>query len=174
MITPAIIRQCVFRLKSGKGDDDIGFRSDHLINGPQRLFVILSLLFNSMLVHGYTPDALLKSTIISILKDSAASLARSDYYRGISLFNSICKLFDHVILFLFGSQLEASDMQLSFKRGHPTVICILIFNEIVDHYLHHGSNVYSCLLDASKAFDRVHFGTLFRLLLNKMHARRCA
>ena len=38
------------------------------------LFVILSLLFNSMLVHGYTPDAtLLKSTIISIPKDSAAS-----------------------------------------------------------------------------------------------------
>ena len=32
MITPAIIRQCVIRLKSGKGDGDIGFRSDHLIN----------------------------------------------------------------------------------------------------------------------------------------------
>ena len=56
MITPAIIRVCVSRLKSGKGDGDIGFRSDHInvpqINGSQRLFVILSLLFNSMLVHG--------------------------------------------------------------------------------------------------------------------------
>ena len=52
MITPAIIRQCVSRLKSGKGDGDIGFRSDHIINGSQRLFIILSLLFNSMLVHG--------------------------------------------------------------------------------------------------------------------------
>ena len=30
MITPAIIRQCVSRLKSAKGDGDIGFRSDHL------------------------------------------------------------------------------------------------------------------------------------------------
>ena len=154
MITPAIIRQCVSRLKSGKGDGDIGFRSDHLINGSQRLFIMLSSLFNSMLVHGYTLDALLKSTIISILKDSAASLPRSDNYRGISLFNSICKLFDHVILLLFGGQLEASDMQFGFKRGHSTVMCSLIFKEIVDHYLHHGSNVYSCLLDASKAFDR--------------------
>ena len=77
-------------------------RDYSLINGSQRLFIILSLLFNSMLVHGYTPDALLKSTIISIPKDSAASLTRSDNYRGISLFNSICKLFDHVILLLFG------------------------------------------------------------------------
>ena len=29
MITPAVIRQCVIRLKSGMGDSDIGFRSDH-------------------------------------------------------------------------------------------------------------------------------------------------
>ena len=68
---------------------------------------------------------------------------------------------------LFGGQLEASDMQFGFKRGHSTVMCSLIFKEIVDHCLHHGSNVYSCLLDASKAFDRVHYGTLFRLLLKK-------
>ena len=53
------------------------------------------------------------------------------------------------------------------KRGQSTVMCSLIFKEIVDHYLHHGSNVHGCLLDASKAFDRVHHGTLFRLLLKK-------
>ena len=69
----------------------------------------------------------------SIPKDSATSLTRSDNYRGISLFNSICKLLDHVIIFLFGSQLEASDMQFGFKRSHSTVMCSLIFKEIVDH-----------------------------------------
>ena len=46
-------------------------------------------------------------------------------------------------------------------------MCILICKVIVDHYLHHGSNVYSCLLEASKEFDRVHDGTLFSLLLKK-------
>ena len=30
-----------------------------------------------------------------------------------------------------------------------------------------GSNGYSCLLDASKAFDKVHYGTMFSILLNK-------
>ena len=29
------------------------------------------------------------------------------------------------------------------------------------------SDVYGCLLDASKAFDRVHYGKLFRILLSK-------
>ena len=69
------------------------------------------------------------------------------------------------MFFLFGSQLEASDMQFGFKRAHSTVMCSLILKEIVDHYLHHSNNVCSCLLDSSKAFDRVHYG---RLLLKKM------
>ena len=30
-----------------------------------------------------------------------------------------------------------------------------------------NSNVYSCLLDASKAFDKVHYGKLFHILLNQ-------
>ena len=47
-----------------------------------------------MLVHGYNPSDLLLSTIISISKDLMGSLSKSDNYRGISLVNSICKLFD--------------------------------------------------------------------------------
>ena len=53
-----------------------------------------------------------------------------------------------------------------YKQGHST-FNFLIYKEVIHHYLSHGSNVYSCLLDASKAFDRVHYGTLFRLLLTK-------
>ena len=39
--------------------------------------------------------------------------------------------------------------------------------EIIHQYKTKGSNVNSCMLDTSKAFDRVHFGTLFRLLLKR-------
>ena len=39
-------------------------------HGSNRMFVILCLMFNSMLTHGYTPDDLLLSTIISIPKDN--------------------------------------------------------------------------------------------------------
>ena len=42
-----------------------------------------------------------------------------------------------------------------------------LYKDVVNHYLNSGSYVYSCLLDASKAYDRVHYGTLFRLLLTK-------
>ena len=97
---------CISKLNSGKYDGDIGFKSDHIINGTYRPNVLLSLLSNTMISHGYTPTFLLKSTIVSIPKDNKASLSHSDNYRGISLFISINKLFDHVIVSLYKDQFQ--------------------------------------------------------------------
>ena len=109
-VTPDIIKSCVLLLKADKNDGDCGFSSNHLIYGGHRINVVLSLLFNSVLVHGYYPDELLKSTIISIPEDRTASLSDSTNYRGISLFSSICKLYDYLIIHLSGDALNTSDM----------------------------------------------------------------
>ena len=58
-------------------------------------------------------------------------------------------------------------MQFGFKQQHSTVMCSLLYHEVINHYVCNGSNVYSCLLDASKALDKVHYGTMFSILLNK-------
>ena len=93
-------------------------------------------------------------------------MSNSDNYSGISFFNCICKLFDNVILLLYKSQLSPSEMQFGFKEKHYTSLCILMYSEIITHYTNNKSSVYSGLLDASKAFDLVHFGKLFRILLS--------
>ena len=69
-------------------DGKHGFNYDRLIHGSNRMCVILCLMFNSMLTHGYTPDDLLLSTIISIPKDNRNSMSSSDNYHGISMSNS--------------------------------------------------------------------------------------
>ena len=90
-----IIQRCIKKLKQPHKDDgNYGFKSDHLINGSNKLFIILSIMFNAMLTHGFNPEDLLLSTIISIPKDNRGSMNSSDNYRGISLSNSICKLLD--------------------------------------------------------------------------------
>ena len=77
------------------------------------------------------------------------------------MFNCICKLYDIITLFLHGNYLNTSDMQFGYTKGYSTTMCTLIYKEIINQYINNGSDVYSCLLDASKAFDRVHYGKLF-------------
>ena len=59
----------VRRLKLGKSDGDEGLSSDHIINGPRLLYVLLTMVFNSMLIHGVSPESMLVGTMIPITKD---------------------------------------------------------------------------------------------------------
>ena len=146
-------------MKPHKDVGNYGFKSDHLINGTNKLFTVLSIMFNAMLSHGFNPDDLLRTTIISIPKDSRGSMCSSDNYRCISLSNSIlCKLFDCVFIHTHIDSLQTCDLQFDFKSNHSTVLCTTIYMETINHCVNEGSNVYSCLLDASKAFDRVQWG----------------
>ena len=106
-------------------------------------------------------------TIVSIPRDVKSSLSSADNYRGISLFNSIAKVFDYVIIELFGGSLQTTDMQFAYKAKHSTTLCTMVYLETLHHYVNNGSNVYSCLLDTSNAFDRIHYGKLFTILLSK-------
>ena len=44
---------------------------------------------------------------------------------------------------------------------------VAVYIETVNHYMNEGSDIYSCLIDTSKAFDRVHWGKLFSTLIEK-------
>ena len=59
-----------------------------------------------------------------------------------------------------------SDQQFGFKqKQHSTIQCTFAVNEIINYYNRNGTDVKAILLDASKAFDRVQYVKLFRLLL---------
>ncbi len=51
-----------------------------------------------------------------------------------------------------GDVLRECDLQFAFKEGHSTVIAML--KGTISHYMECNIEVYVCLLDASKAFDR--------------------
>ena len=42
-----------------------------------------------------------------------------------------------------------------------------LIKNIISYYRANNSKVYGCMLDASKAYDRIHFGKLFDILLQK-------
>ena len=69
-------------LNKHKSDGDAGLFSNNLIFGPNRLYVYLSLLYSTVMIHGYMPDSLLLSTIVPIPKNVRGNLSSSDNYRG--------------------------------------------------------------------------------------------
>ena len=167
IINASQVADCIVNLKHGKSDGSEGHTTDHLIYGTNRLNVMLALLFTSMLTHGFTPNEFLLSTIISIPKSSRKSLNSSDNYRGIALNSVIGKLFDWILLKSNYHVLQSSDLQFGFKSKHSTTQCTFIVNEVIQYYRNGNSPVHVMLLDASKAFDCVHYVKLYTLLLKK-------
>ena len=62
---------------------------------------------------------------------------------------------------------QTSDLQYGFKQRHSTNQCTFVVNEVIQYYSNNDSNVYMTLIDASKAFDRVQYVKLLKLLLSR-------
>ena len=141
--------------------------SNNIIHAPHKSFVFISLLFNSMLTHGVLPDEMLLGTITPIVKNRHKSVNESSNYRAITLSSILGKLFDIIILNQNRHIFKSLDQQFGFKPKHSTTACTFILRETAQYYNNRGSNLYCLLLDASQAFDRVHYIKLFKLLLKR-------
>ena len=107
------------------------------------------------------------STIIPIPKNRRKSLSDSDNYRGIALNSVLEKVLDWVILNTCCAALKTTDYQFGFKPKHSTTQCTFVVKETIQYYVNDGSSLYVMLLDASKAFDRGNYVTLFNMLLRR-------
>ena len=68
---------------------------------------------------------------------------------------------------MFLYQRITDDLQFGFQKGCSTVQCTWAVHETIYHYLRNDSEVYCCLFDFSKAFDKVNFDCLFQKLLDR-------
>ena len=93
----------------------------------------------------------------SLPTNNLGDLCDSDNYHGIALTSCLNKVIDWVILFKYRDQLHTSHMQFAYKENHSTSMCTMALKEVVNCYSLRRGQVYCCLLDASKAFDRVRF-----------------
>ena len=119
----------------------------------------------ALIVHGCVTDDLSVSTVLPIPKGKNLNYSDSANYRGIALSSIFGKIFDAYILTKYDELLAASNLQFGFKSGYSTSMCTMILKETLEHYRRNGTTVYCTMLDATKAFDRVEYCKLVRLLL---------
>ena len=165
-VTPDIVKEAVSHLKKGKSDPLFSFTSDCLKNGPENLYRNLSVIIKSFLYHGHVSHILLLSTLVPLIKDKNGDLCSSKNYRSIAISSLILKIIDWIILILFGDTLGLDDLQFSYQSGCSTMMCTWLVTETIDYFLRNDGEVFSCMMDMTKAFDMVKHSLLFIKLIN--------
>ena len=80
--------------------------------------------FQAMLIHGYVPHSLMKTKIISLVKNKCGDLSDLNNYRPVAIATTISKVFETILLNRCENYLYTSDNQFGFKAGHSTDMCI--------------------------------------------------
>ena len=163
-VTPEVIREGANKLKSGKSDPAFSFSSDCLKNATPSFYRNLSIILQGFLIHGHVTLILLLATLVPIIKDKLGSLTSSKNYRSIAISSLILKLIDWIFLHLFGVKFNLNDLQFAYQAGCSTTMCTWAVIETVDWFMRNGSEVFTCAMDMTKAFDL----TLHSLLFKKM------
>ncbi len=144
-----------------------GITAEHLKYASEKLPHLLSMAITGFFVHGFLPDAMLSVLIVPVIKDKAGNINSKDNYQPIALASIISKIIETIMLIRMETYLLTHANQFGFKKTHGTDQCIFALKELVSRYKSKGSCIYTCFLDASKAFDRVNHTKLFKKLSEK-------
>ena len=140
-VTPEIVKEAALHLNSNKSDPTYTFSSDCIKNGPDSLFQHLSVVLKSFLIHGHVMLFLLIARLVPIIKDKLGSISSSKNYRSIALSSQVLKLFDWVILLLFGESLGVDQLQFAYQPGASTTMCTWAAVETISYFLRNGSGL---------------------------------
>ena len=105
--------------------------------------------------------------MITIPKGSNKDTSDIKKYICIALSSLPSKVFDSCIISLNSMVLRSDDLLFAYKKSCSTIQCVSMVTEVINYYGNNGSSVYMYMLDAFKAFDRVHLLTLFKTLYSR-------
>ena len=144
------------------GEDGISAEAIKLLEdfGTEKL----TELFNEVYDSGHIPDDLLKSVYTTLPKKPKAT--KCEEHRTISLMPHVMKIFLKIILERNKERInvEIGDEQFGFRPGSGTREGIFCINGIVQKYINVNKELYTCFIDYSKAFDRIHHQQLIDCL----------
>ena len=124
----------------------------------------LTELFNLIYSSGEFPEDLLMSIFITLPKQPRATDCSN--FRTISLMPHTLKIFLKIIQNRIGTKIdkEVGPTQFGFRPGSGTREGIFCYNIIAQKHLEVDKDLFTCFIDYSKAFDKVHHEQLIQCL----------
>ena len=90
------------------------------------------------MTHGYVSISLLAVSLLPLIK-GLKSTSSTDNYRLIAGTSLLLKMFERVILMIWGSGIKNDDLQFGFRERTGTAECTWLVQEILNYYLRVGS-----------------------------------
>ena len=166
-VTAFKVKEAADHLNAGKTDPVFDFSSDSLKNGPTLLYEHLSLILQALLIHSHVSQFLLLAVLVPIVKDKLGNISSSKNYRSIAISSLVLKIFDWLVVLLFGETFGLDDLQFSYQAGCSASMCTWLAIETIGHFTRNGGEVFTCQTDKTKAFDLVKHSILFKKLLDQ-------
>ena len=110
----------------------------------------------------------MKTAIVPIIKNKTGDTSDKNNYKpiGIALVTAASNFFELCLSVILENYLFTHDQQFGFKSKHSTDFCIYTVKSVSKYYTQHHSPVYTLILDASKAFDKINHFKLFQKILD--------
>ena len=163
-----LLASLVSEMGNGKAAGLDGLSAEHLKNCHPVFFTVACKLFNQCLLLGWIPPAFGLSYTVPIPKgDKRCQTGSVSNFRGISVNSVLSKLFEMAILNRYIDYFDTCDSQFGFKKKLSCSHAIYCIRNIVEHYIRGQSTVNMCMIDLSKAFDKVNHYALFLKLFDR-------
>lgn len=157
------ITSVVRKLKCNKAPGQDGISYEFFKHAPNCFIREILSFFNMIFLHENIPSSFRSSIMIPLFKKGDPSLPQN--YRGLSLINTICKIFNTVLLNRITDWLEnnkiLNEYQAGFRKNYSTVDNIFNLINIVNLNKLNGKNTYVFFVDFSCAFDTIPRNSLF-------------
>ena len=99
------------------------------------------------MTHGEVTAQLLSCAFLPLYKGGHKSATKTDSYQAIAGSSQILKLFNNVIILLWGHLLSSDSLQFGYKCGTSTTQSSWMVKEVADYYVQRGRAFDKCLFD---------------------------
>lgn len=158
------VQTAIAQLKEGKAPGPDNIQTELLKLFDEKTITLITQLFNNIYDTGQIPSEWLKSEFVTIPKKTGAK--KCEEYRTISLMSHLLKVFLRIIHKRIYSVCESqiSPNQFGFIKAVGTREALFAVQVLVQRCRDVNCDVYACLVDYQKAFDRVKHDKMVKIL----------